>query len=302
MRKKSLIIASLFLVSATSAIAAQVGDSIVGVELGGMYTNTSGSSSNSNNTIYEAIKVGHYFTYGRAGMAVGHGNSHNGLETNYLGGLYDYMFYNDTKFTPFVGAVLAYSKSTIKDPNFTVNATGFSYGPDAGLTYEINREFDLEIGARYLASNISGNDAQTIVDIDNITQYYVGLNYAFGKAAQKTIPATLQTIPKEIFYDDDHDGIENSLDKCAYTPDNTEVDANGCMINRDDDQDGIPNNLDKCPQTSLGLNVDKNGCEIKYDDDNDGVLNKNDMCPYTPYGERVNKDGCIEAKNLHINW
>jgi len=196
--KKSLVLASLLVIGSTSAMAAKVGDTIIGVEFGGQHvsstttatnltTGVSASASGSDNTTYEAIKVGKYIKYGRVGVTLGHGNSKNGVKSNYLGASYDYVFYNDSKFSPFIGAIVAYSKTTATGSGFTVNENGFSYGGEAGLTYDISSKFDLEIGARYLSSNASGDDTQTIsgtpvkvtVNVDNITQYYFGVNYKF---------------------------------------------------------------------------------------------------------------------------
>jgi len=188
--KKSLVLVSLLAIGSTAAMAAKVGDTIVGVEFGGQHANytttaVSSSTSASENTTYEAIKMLKYIKYGRVGVSLGHANPKNGSKTNILGVAYDYVFYNDSKFSPFVGAVVSYSTTTAA--GFGSNINGLAFGAEAGLTYDISSKFDLEIGARYLASNASGNDTQTIagtpinvtVDIDNITQYYFGVNYKF---------------------------------------------------------------------------------------------------------------------------
>jgi outer membrane protein W len=129
--KKSLVLASLLLMGTTAAMAGKVGDTIVGAEFGAMHTSstatatnlTSGASaseSGSDNTTYEAIKLGKYYDYGRVGAALGHGNSKDGVDSNYIAVSYDYMFYNESKITPFIGASLSYAKATAKGDGFNV--------------------------------------------------------------------------------------------------------------------------------------------------------------------------------------
>lgn len=196
--KKSLVLASLLLMGTTAAMAGKVGDTIVGAEFGAMHTSstatatnltngTSASESDSDNTTYEALKVGKYFEFGRVGATLGHGNSKDGVDSNYIGLSYDYMFYNESKITPFVGASLSYAKATAEGDGFSVDETGVNYGAELGLTYDISNNIEFELGARFLASNMSGDDTQTIsgtpvkvdIDVDNIQQYYFGLNYKF---------------------------------------------------------------------------------------------------------------------------
>jgi len=196
--KKSFVLASLLLVGSTGVMAANIGETVIGVEFGAMHTsstgtatnlttNVSGSATSSDNTTYEALKFGKYFGFGRVGAMFGHGNSKDGVSSNYLGVSYDYMFYNQGKFTPFVGASLSYAKATATGDGFMVDETGFNYGGELGVIYDIAKNIELELGARFLASNMSGNDTQTIsgnpikvnIDIDNIQQYYFGVNYKF---------------------------------------------------------------------------------------------------------------------------
>ncbi|MFK5937950.1 MAG: hypothetical protein QM497_06070 [Sulfurimonas sp.] len=82
---------------------------------------------------------------------------------------------------------LSYAKATATGAGFSVDETGINYGAELGLTYDISNNIEFELGARFLASNMSGDDTQTIsgtpvkvdIDVDNIQQYYFGLNYKF---------------------------------------------------------------------------------------------------------------------------
>ncbi|WP_457748730.1 opacity family porin [Sulfurimonas sp.] len=178
--KKSLGAVGLLLaLSVTGAMAAKVGDNTIGVEFGSMKINSTyntsliNSSNFSEDKTYESIKFLKYIENGRVGIIFGHENTKNDINANYMGINYDYMFYNNSKFLPFIGGTANYTRR--KDKNSSFTETGVSYGAEAGLLYMVTSEVDVEIGARYLMSNVSGNN----VDIDDLTQIYFGINYNF---------------------------------------------------------------------------------------------------------------------------
>jgi len=91
--------------------------------------------------------------------------------------------------------------------------------------------------------------------------------------------------------DSDQDGVPDYLDRCPNTPPNARpVDANGCPV--DSDHDGVPDYLDRCPNTASNTQVDANGCPVQRDSDNDGVTDDRDRCPNTPPNTRVDEFGC----------
>ncbi|WP_114324866.1 di-heme oxidoredictase family protein [Candidatus Colwellia aromaticivorans] len=96
--------------------------------------------------------------------------------------------------------------------------------------------------------------------------------------------------------DHDNDGVFDQVDTCPNTPENTNVDANGCeiIISVDSDNDGVFDQVDTCPNTPENTNVDANGCEIiiSVDSDNDGINDDNDSCPNTPNNTKVDESGC----------
>ena len=113
--KKGLL--CVLLVGATSLMAAKVGDIAIGFEFGGLNSNATSkvngvSSDGDIDTTYEAIRLGKYFDFGRLGVAIGKVNKDGGTDGEYIGINYDYMFYNDSKFIPFVGGLVNYSKNT----------------------------------------------------------------------------------------------------------------------------------------------------------------------------------------------
>ncbi len=86
--------------------------------------------------------------------------------------------------------------------------------------------------------------------------------------------------------DKDKDGVIDSADRCANTPENSPVDVNGCP---DADRDGVPDQADRCAQSPTGIAVDAIGCT---DVDSDGVVDPQDRCTNTPTGTRVDATGC----------
>ncbi|UMB61050.1 T9SS type A sorting domain-containing protein [Lutibacter sp. A80] len=71
----------------------------------------------------------------------------------------------------------------------------------------------------------------------------------------------------------------------------------------DDDNDGVPNINDSCPNTPEDSDVNAQGCsESELDDDNDGVFNDIDQCANSTQGMQVNEVGCFEllANNFKI--
>lgn len=68
--------------------------------------------------------------------------------------------------------------------------------------------------------------------------------------------------PINIDGDSDGDGVLDSVDICANTPNGTAVDSVGCAIPLDSDNDGVTDNIDQCANTPAGTAVDANGCTL----------------------------------------
>ena len=206
--KKSLIVASLLMLGTSSAlIAAETGNEwFVGGEFGGMsmHTKTSGSATipslgidtsgtykETINSTYEGIKVGKYFEFGRVYGNLAYQNKKDDLSSYTFGLGYDYLIKNKSDFTPFIGLNASYSKAkwdldeakqlSLDKPK------GFNYGPEAGLLYSLTKNTELEIGVRYLISDVkdtfsinNGTDkAEIKLEAEKVIQYYVGVNYKF---------------------------------------------------------------------------------------------------------------------------
>ena len=179
-------------------MAAKVGDTSVGIAFGGvsvdstvtatnLTTGSSASAENTDNTTYEAFRVEKYYDYGRMGIELGHLNKKDGATADYFGVEYAYMVYNESIFTPFLGVLADYKRSEITDSSSTIDKSSYDYGLEIGAVIAITKAIDLEIGGRYLRSTLSYEDIQTVavdpiktsMDVDNVMQYYFGVNYNF---------------------------------------------------------------------------------------------------------------------------
>lgn len=183
--KKSLLLASLLLIGSTSLMAAKVGEQGIGIEVGVMKTNAesrvNGVVSNGDlDTTYEALKYGKYYDFGRIGASVGIMNEDKGTDGKFVALSYDYMFYNDSQIVPFIGAHVGYSWN---EANYDIEHDGSLFGVQAGVVYELSKELDLEVGARYSKTSIDGS--KTIsgnvvnVEVDSTMQYYFAVGYKF---------------------------------------------------------------------------------------------------------------------------
>lgn len=197
--KKSLIVASLLLVSSSALVAADMDNSwFVGGEFGGMNMKTkvtetilgvTDTSKDTTNATYEAIKVGKYFEYGRVYGTLGKQNEKDNISSTSLGLGYDYLFRNKSEFTPFIGINASYTKGKIDDADLKLlsmdKPKGFNYGLEAGLVYAVAKSVELEVGVRYMLSNVEDTFSMASpavsakIETENVTQYYVGLNYKF---------------------------------------------------------------------------------------------------------------------------
>jgi len=177
----------------------------------------------------------------------------------------EHYFNTDTKITPYA-------------------FVGIGYQMVQG-DYDSNGVADLGIGAKY-GINKSINaflEIRGLRDFGNNDNHFgaiVGLSFQFGAEKEET--------PKKVVLDSDKDGVNDENDKCANTPANVKVDANGCAL--DSDKDGVADYLDKCANTPANVKVDANGCAL--DSDKDGVADYLDKCANTPANVKVDANGC----------
>lgn len=186
-----------------------------------------------------------------------------------------------TTFRPFrpFSAALSYSLLDGKWSNL-----GLGLNVNAGaLNFFLNVD---QIPLRY-----AKGDGLLIPTRTKMANVSLGINFVIGKRKKET--RVYPTGETEIApLDSDGDGIPDKLDKCAETPREIEVDADGCP--KDTDGDGVPDHADLCPDTPADAKgfVDEYGCEI--DTDNDGVCDYMDLCPDMP--GTIENNGCPEPE------
>ncbi|MDY0122275.1 MAG: outer membrane beta-barrel protein [Sulfurimonas sp.] len=168
--------------------AAKVGESGVGIEIGILKSDATStvngvSADGDISTTYQALRLGKYFDFGRLGATLAFVNEDGGTDGNYLALSYDYVFYNDGDFVPFVGAHMGYSRNEWSGRGISIDHNGFVYGLQAGLIYDFADEFEFEIGAKYSKTNVDGSASvpgyNISLDVENSMQYYMSVGYKF---------------------------------------------------------------------------------------------------------------------------
>lgn len=197
--KKSFILMSLLLASSSVLVAGEMDNSwFIGGEFGtqnmkvkltATILGVTDSATDTLDATYEAVKAGKYFEFGRVYGSLSKQNEKDDF-TSYSFGLgYDYLFKNKSEFTPFVGVNASYTKGKVDTEDARTlsldKPKGFNYGLEAGLLYSMAKNMELEFGIRYMISNVDDTFNMTTPAIsaklegENITQYYLGLNYKF---------------------------------------------------------------------------------------------------------------------------
>lgn len=198
--KKSIVVASL-LILGTSSFASQVKDDwFIGVQAGSStyevdvkadigYAGLYNEDYIEDDQGYISFRAGKYFKYGRVYVNYDYYDAKSYMDLNYFGAGYDYLFYNSTKFTPYIGASVGYMQMEVdgfmnEDNNKrSIDISSVTYGFNIGAIYEINKNFDIEISASYRAMDeeddlvYSGNKIR--YTSEDVAQIGVGFNYNF---------------------------------------------------------------------------------------------------------------------------
>lgn len=195
--KKSLVLACLLAIGANS-FATEIKDGwFVGLQTGSAsYRNKATANLidvveyNKATDGYISFKVGKYFDYGRVYLNYNIYDTKSNVDMKYFEAGYDYLFYNSTKFTPYIGVNAGYSvaKNTgalkygyNKDE---LDLSGFAYGLGIGAMYKINDSFDIEVSASY--NKLDADDTlnhssglSVYYEANYITHLGIGFNYNF---------------------------------------------------------------------------------------------------------------------------
>ena len=181
---------SLAILLASGLVAAENGG-YVGFDIGNSRADftatnlsTGATASTNDNGGSQTLKVGYYFNANNRVAAFYQNINVDDGSGSVVGIGYDYLFgNNDVK--PFVGAILGRGSNSYDSTDNipSIDISGMVYGAQIGLNYSFNENFSVEAGYRYLGSNmedtinVSGTNVK--LEVDNISNWYVGLNYRF---------------------------------------------------------------------------------------------------------------------------
>lgn len=161
------------------------------------------------------------------------------------------------------------SKSEILYNNYTYETdydfSGYShkdfYNPitiafpiDYGVQFRLTHKFSIRIGqqlhissSNYIDNVSSAPMAKSQTSVkkrpDMFTYNYIGASLHISSKQKQLWDDNSNVLHVYDFWDEDNDGIDETLDECPYTPAKAEVYANGCPV--DSDNDGVPDYRDK---------------------------------------------------------
>lgn len=193
--KKSLLLASLLMLSSTVLLANDAKKWFIGGEFGGMDIGAEKESGSltekeiSKNTqaTYEAIKFGKYHNNGRFYGFYGHQNTKDDITSDMFGAGFDYIFKDFGEIMPFVGLQASYVKSKIDNTDLKTlgidSLSGINLGINTGMIFPVMDSVEIEVGLRLLElelqNSVTKGTTQYEIELDGGTQYYLGVNYKF---------------------------------------------------------------------------------------------------------------------------
>lgn len=162
-------------------------------------------------------------------------NSRNSRrEWTLAGGTVDLQYYfSRQKLSPYaVIAVGGMDTRLRKD-----NSAGFIAEGGLGLTYEVSDNFLLRTDVRYRYNNNQehfqrGNTQfdDMVVNVGFVIPFGAKPTYKAKAEAPVAYTSVAEAAPDCSTLDDDHDGVNNCIDRCLNTPESSTVDAAGCPV------------------------------------------------------------------------
>lgn len=192
--KKSIVLASMLMMSGSALLAAELGNGwFMGTEFGGMDIKvkgtatlgaTSESATDTINATYESLKIGKYFESSRVYTTLSYQNEKDDFSSWSVGLGYDYLIKNTSFITPFVGINASYIKGKVDGLPILDKPSGFAAGVETGLICALAKNTEMEVGVRYMnVSNVEDSvsipGASAKLEGKTAAQYYLGLNYRF---------------------------------------------------------------------------------------------------------------------------
>lgn len=181
-----------------------------------------------------------------------------------------------------VGITLSAAMNAYNATNSTFNQVPME--ANLGVTLPLGGLDVLVAGGLGLQSGFGSPDWRTVLGV----RYHNAGEAAHVAAAEKPSPKVVDT---------DHDGLVDTVDKCATEAEDVDgfEDTDGCP-DADNDRDGVADQADKCP-VEAGP-AENNGC-ADTDGDHDGIVDRLDKCPTEAEDKdgTDDNDGCVDPDN-----
>lgn len=148
------------------------------IGIGGGYSNFNVTNQNTdlqNNGAFATLTLGHtYGDYGKFYASGSYINSSNSAVTWGVVSLaYDFMFpIVDDMFSLYVGPVAGYTAYTEN----SIDLSGFSFGGEAGATFNATETVQIEAGYRFLSHTVSSAN----ITAKNMQMFYLQVNFFFN--------------------------------------------------------------------------------------------------------------------------
>lgn len=145
-----------------------------------------------------------------------------------------------------------------------------------GAEFKMGKYLNLNIHSRmyftttdYIDNVTSESEGNRIGDSSNDKFLYTGFVLRYGLHKRTKLPDN-DILDGELLAnlsdrgDEDKDGVLDLVDKCPHTPEDVQVDANGCPL--DGDKDGVPDYMDLELFSADSAYVDENGVTLTDED------------------------------------
>jgi len=173
------------LLTGACAVLADDNGIYVGADIGNTAMDLKTTFNGSESTVSDdggsqTLKLGYYFDNNNRVSLFYQNINADGANMSNSGVGYDYLI-GEHDFKPFVGFMVGYGSYDVDD--LPINIAGTTYGAQIGLNYTAYKGLSLEVGYRYLKSNmedtITGVGGSATFEIDPLSNWFLGANYKF---------------------------------------------------------------------------------------------------------------------------
>jgi opacity protein-like surface antigen len=158
------------------------------VNIPALAKSVSSSDNDKSSGFSQTLKLGYYFNQNNRVMAFYQNCNADDAKVSMYGAGYDYLI-GESAFQPFIGVFVG--QSSLDDSKNNFDATATNYGAQVGLSYTFSQNISLEVGYRFIKSDMQQSNsysdtaygyATTLKEtakVDTFTNMFVGINYKF---------------------------------------------------------------------------------------------------------------------------